>query len=513
MGLLLAWVKGAARCTGSLWTSSGPVILATMHKLASSSGLATSPQSAFQAHLGGGIQVLRMALFWCSGRCPSFAGRLVVIAALLVVVSACSSSDGSGASELVEGSISKATTPAGAKKTGPRGRHSAEGETSSVPAVAGANAPVSRQDCAGIDQFRGQDVALVEIERGFARPVHLSFVPGSKGAFVVLEQAGLARIGRPGGLWREFLDLREVVSSEGEQGLLSLAFHPRYESNGRLFAYYTVGAGDVILSEFQVAGAGASVRVDRGTEKTLLRIDQRFSNHFAGQLLFGRDGFLYVGIGDGGSEGDPDNNAQRFDSLLGKILRIDVDSVTTERPYGIPGDNPFVNRDGARGEIWALGLRNPWRFSFDKETGRMWISDVGGLQWEELSLGVVGGNYGWKILEGTHCFETGCDRDYPGLVAPIWEYGRDRGMSVIGGFVYRGCSLPDLRGLYFFSDYSPPDSPLWSLQLKGESISPGSVALESTGAVISSFGEGADGELYALDHLAGRLLKLKGKGL
>ena len=510
MGLLLARVKGAACCTGSLWTCAGPVILAVMHKLASSRGLAKSSQPELPTRFVGGAKVRRIARLWCSGLCPGFGGRFVLVVALTLVASACSSSDGSGSGELAQESVSQATSPAGAKKTKLRGSHSAVGELASAAATAGVKPPVTEPDCAGTDPFRGQDVALVEIERGFTRPVHLSSVPGSKGAFVVLEQAGLARVGQPSGVWRDFLDLREVVSSEGEQGLLSLAFHPSYASNGRLFVYYTVGAGDVLLSEFRVSGDGASATVDRGSERVLLRIDQRFSNHFAGQLLFARDGFLYVGIGDGGSEGDPDNNAQRLDSLLGKILRIDVDSVTTELPYGIPADNPFVGREGARGEIWALGLRNPWRFSFDRATGRMWISDVGGLQWEEVSLGVAGGNYGWKILEGTHCFEAGCDRSHPGLVAPIWEYGRDRGMSVIGGFVYRGCSLPDLRGLYFFSDYSPPDSPLWSLQLKGEVVTLGSVALESTGAVISSFGEDDDGELYALDHLGGRLLQLKG---
>jgi glucose/arabinose dehydrogenase len=354
---------------------------------------------------------------------------------------------------------------------------------------------------------------LKEVARGFDRPVHFAALPGGKNMFVILEQAGLARIGSPGASWRKFLDLRDVVGSEGEQGLLSLVFHPGYESNGRVFVYYTVGAGDVRLSEFQVAGGGDLAAVERASERILLRIDQRFSNHFAGQLLFGPDGFLYVGIGDGGSEGDPDNNAQRLDSLLGKILRIDVDSFNTDRPYGIPSDNPFVGRDDAKGEIWALGLRNPWRFSFDRGTNRLWISDVGSLGWEELSIGIKGGNYGWKILEGTHCFEEGCDLAHPGLVAPIWEYGRDRGMSVIGGFVYRGCALPDLRGLYLFSDYQPPYSPLWSLYFsdQGGVANRGSIALESTGAVISSFGEDEAGEIYALDHLAGRLLKLIGR--
>jgi len=366
--------------------------------------------------------------------------------------------------------------------------------------------------CVGVEQHPGADVALKEIERGFDRPVHLAALPGQKNVFVVLEQAGLARVGIPGGRWRAFLDLRDVVVSEGEQGLLALAFHPDYERNGRLFVYYTVGAGDVRLSEFRAAGEGVRTVVDRSSERSLLRIDQRFSNHFGGQLLFGPDGFLYVGVGDGGSEGDPDNNAQRLNSLLGKILRIDVDSFSADQPYGIPGDNPFVGSDGAKGEVWALGLRNPWRFSFDRGTGRLWVPDVGSLGWEEVSIGIKGGNYGWKILEGKHCFEEGCDLAHPGLVAPIWEYGRDRGMSVIGGFVYRGCALPALRGLYLFSDYRPPDSPLWSLSLSGEGrvANRGAVALESTGAVISSFGEDAAGELYATDHLGGRLLKLTG---
>ena len=374
-------------------------------------------------------------------------------------------------------------------------------------------APESMAQCAGVEQHQGADVVLKEVERGFDRPVHFAAFPGKQNLFVILEQAGLARIGSPGGDWREFIDLRDTVVSEGEQGLLSLAFHPRYESNGRVFVYYTVGAGDVRLSEFKVAGEGALAAVVRASERILLSIDQRFSNHFAGQLLFGPDAFLYVGIGDGGSEGDPDNNAQRLDSLLGKILRLDVDSVTADRPYGIPRDNPFVGVDDAKGEIWALGLRNPWRFSFDRGTGRLWISDVGSLAWEELSIGVKGGNYGWKVLEGTHCFEEGCDLAHPGLVAPIWEYGRDRGMSVIGGFVYRGCALPDLRGLYLFSDYQPPDSPLWSLYFSGQggAANRGAVALESTGAVISSFGEDEAGEIYALDHLGGRLLKLIGR--
>ena len=379
-----------------------------------------------------------------------------------------------------------------------------------APLVAERRA-VSVRDCTGVSQYRGADIGFTEVARGFARPVHLVAVPGESGRLVILEQAGLARIGNPGGVWRDFLDHREVVSSEGEQGLLSLAFHPQYLSNGRVFVYYTVGAGDVRLSEFKVTGAKGGVVVDPKSERILLQINQRFSNHFGGQLLFGSDAFLYVGIGDGGSEGDPDNNAQRLDSLLGKILRIDVDSLSDDLAYGIPSDNPFVDQPDAKGEVWALGLRNPWRFSIDRATDRMWIADVGSLSWEEVNIGVRGGNYGWKILEGTHCFAEGCSRGDSVLVGPIWEYGRDRGMAVIGGLVYRGCALPDLWGLYFFSDYKPPDSPLWSLHLHGDSVGPGSLSLETTGAVISSLGEDSAGELYALDHLGGRLLKLARK--
>jgi glucose/arabinose dehydrogenase len=362
-----------------------------------------------------------------------------------------------------------------------------------------------------VPQQPGTAVALAELATGFERPVHMAYVPDGSGRLVVLEQAGLARIGTAQGKeWSPWLDLRERVSSEGEQGLLSLVFHPAFKDNGRLFVYYTLGAGDVVLSEFQVPGKRRDGPPALDSERTLIRIDQRFSNHFAGQLAFAADGTLYVGIGDGGSEGDPDNNAQRLDSLLGKILRIDVDS--TERPYAIPADNPFVDVEGARPEIWALGLRNPWRFSFDREGGRLWIADVGSLTWEEVSIGVAGGNYGWKQLEGTHCFVADCDAKSRKFVAPVWEYGRDLGMSVTGGFVYRGCAMPDVRGLYIFSDYQPPDSPLWSLRYEGGVVTAGPVTLDGTGAVISSFGEDEAGELYVLDHLRGRLLRLESAG-
>ncbi len=475
MGRQRPGVKSAARCTGLLWTSAGPAILGAMSM----------------------ASLRRDSLF------------LLLLALLLLVGLACKRQE--VGEPLVEEAPAASVSTAG-EASSPGVPSDAVMEATAAREAAADTAAKSLARCAGVEQHRGTDVVLKEVARGFDRPVDVVAVSGEKNLFVILEQAGLARIGSPGEDWREFLDLRDVVASEGEQGLLSLAFHPSYESNGRLFVYYTVGAGDVRLSEFKVAGEGALAAVERASERSLLKIDQRFSNHFAGQLLFGSDGLLYVGIGDGGSEGDPDNNAQRLDSLLGKMLRIDVDRVGSDQPYGIPSDNPFVGKDDAKGEIWALGLRNPWRFSFDRGTGRLWISDVGSLAWEELSIGIKGGNYGWKILEGSHCFEEGCDLAHPGLVAPIWEYGRTRGISVIGGFVYRGCALPDLQGLYLFSDYRPPDSPLWSLSFSGQgAASRGAIALESTGAVISSFSEDAAGEIYAVDHLGGRLLKLVGR--
>ena len=382
-----------------------------------------------------------------------------------------------------------------------------------VVAMAGVFEPEPGPDCAGVRQQVGAELHLAELAKGFERPLQLVQLPGQD-RFLVIEQGGRvlhfsSRGGAgPGAL---FLDLSEEVVAEGEQGLLNLVFHPRFATNQRVFVYSTPGPGDVLLSEYRVVGSGAQLRVDPASERVLLRLEQRFSNHYGGQLLFGPDGYLFVGIGDGGSEGDPDNNAQRLDSLMGKILRIDVDSSSAELQYGIPADNPFVGREGVRAEIWALGLRNPWRFSIDRVSGRMWIADVGARSWEELSLGVAGGNYGWRKLEGRRCFEEDCNPLRAGLVPPVWTYGRDRGMSVIGGHVYRGCALPDLYGLYLFSDYAPPDSPLWSLHLEGGLARPGAVNLEQTGAVISSFGEGPDGELYVLDHLAGRVLRLEAK--
>jgi glucose/arabinose dehydrogenase len=321
----------------------------------------------------------------------------------------------------------------------------------------------------------------------------------------IVEQVGRIRVVEEGELaGTPYLDLRDRLVFGGEQGLLGLAFHPSFEENGRFFVDYTDLRGDTVVSEFRVPRPDAS-RADAGSERVLLRVDQPFANHNGGHLAFGSDGYLYVGLGDGGSAGDPMGNGQRLDTLLGKILRIDVDGGREGAEYGIPGDNPFVGRDGARPEIWAYGLRNPWRFSFDRETGALWIGDVGQASIEEVDRGQAGRgglNYGWNTMEGSACFQppSGCDeRD---LVLPVAEYRHDDGCAITGGFVYRGSRWPALRGAYLFADYC--SGTIWALDADrplGESP----VVVLETGLSISSFGEDGAGELYVADHGKGRV--------
>jgi glucose/arabinose dehydrogenase len=242
-----------------------------------------------------------------------------------------------------------------------------------------------------------------------------------------------------------------------------------------------------------------------GSERVLLEVRQPFSNHKGGQLAFGPDGFLYIGLGDGGSGGDPYENAQNKNVLLGKILRIDVDRPTVDRPYGIPVDNPFA-AGGGRPEIFALGLRNPWRFSFDRETGRLFAGDVGQDEVEEIDIVVKGGNYGWNRMEGTQCYQPRVNCPREGFILPVAEYRHDEGVAVTGGFVYRGKTLPALQGLYVFGDFGT--STVWTIPA---TAAPGlrerTLLLPRSGLELSSFGEDAQGELYLLD-LRGGIYRL-----
>jgi glucose/arabinose dehydrogenase len=355
------------------------------------------------------------------------------------------------------------------------------------------------------DRFDPADVRLdlQPAVEGLEAPV-LVTVAGDAGRLFVVEQPGRIRVVRDGDLLPlPFLDIVDAVAYGGEQGLLGLAFHPAFASNGRFFVNYTDAAGDTVVSEFTVED-GDPDRADPTSERVLLRIDQPFANHNGGALAFGPDGYLYVATGDGGSAGDPMDHGQRLDTLLGKLLRIDVDGA---RPYGIPRDNPFVGVDGTRPEIWAFGLRNPWRFSFDPETGDVWIGDVGQGASEEIdhAPGNEGGlNFGWRVMEGRTCFVPATDCDRSGLTLPVAVYDHSLGCSVTGGFVYRGERWQELRGAYLFADYC--SGTIWGLDAAARDPSI-SVLLES-GRTISSFGQDEAGELYVTDHVGGEVLEI-----
>ncbi|MGH7731881.1 MAG: PQQ-dependent sugar dehydrogenase [Candidatus Eiseniibacteriota bacterium] len=334
-------------------------------------------------------------------------------------------------------------------------------------------------------------VALERVASGLADPLYVTAPPGDPRLFVV-EQAGRIRIVKAGRLLSTpFLDLTDRVRSGGEQGLLSVAFHPRYAVNGFLYVNYTDHRGDTRVVRYTV-GRDPD-RADPSSALLVLTVEQPFANHNGGLVIFGPDGMLYVGMGDGGSGGDPYGHGQNRATLLGKLLRLDVDRGA---PYAVPHDNPFVGRAGMRGEIWALGLRNPWRFCFDPTAGLLYIADVGQNRWEEIDVARAdqgGLDYGWNVMEGDHCFRSrACDRR--GRVAPVVEYGHGDGCSVTGGFVYRGRRMPDLVGHYFYADYCRG----WIRSFKYE----GGVVRdhrEWRGAEpgqVTSFGQDAAGELY-----------------
>jgi len=326
------------------------------------------------------------------------------------------------------------------------------------------------------------------------RPVDLQ-ADGS-GRLFILEKIGRIRIFQDGQLLEaSFLDITDRVGSSGnEQGLLGLAFHPQYAQNGRFFVNYTDKSGDTSLSRFQVT-SDPSV-ADPASEVKLLGIDQPFANHNGGVMVFGPDGYLYAGLGDGGSQGDPFGNAQNTGVLLGKILRLDVDSA---EPYAVPADNPFGN------EIWHYGLRNPWRISFDSLTSDLYIGDVGGGQWEEidfLEAGSPGGtNFGWNFREGAHDYEGGGPE---GMVDPVAEYSHSEGgCSVTGGYVYRG-SMPEWNGIYLYGDYC--SGLIWGLIRSDGSWQ--SQLLFDTDVNITSFGEDESGEIYLVDD-SGEIYRLE----
>jgi len=344
-------------------------------------------------------------------------------------------------------------------------------------------------------------VTLQEIASGLSAPLYLTSPPGDERLFIV-EQPGTIRIVTGGGLAPEpFLDITAQVSSGGERGLLGLAFPADYAASGRFIVHYTNLEGDTRVSRFQVSADPN--RADPASETVLFAADQPFSNHNGGQILFGPDGFLYIGLGDGGASGDPDGRGQRLDEPLGSILRIDVAGPPAAGlPYAIPPDNPFVATVGALPEIWSLGLRNPWRFSFDRATGDLYIGDVGQDQWEEVNYSPAaegagrGINYGWDIMEGRHCFAS-ADCDSAGLVLPVLEYDHGTGCSIAGGYVYRGAAIPELQGHYFYSDFCRGFVRSFRVE-GGAAVDEFDWPTLAPGGTVLSFGEDAAGELYVL---------------
>lgn len=335
--------------------------------------------------------------------------------------------------------------------------------------------------------------ALQEFVSGLDKPTYLTYAPGDNGLLYVTEQPGRIRIIQNGALVEApFLDITDRVGDSGnEQGLLSVAFAPDFVQSRKLFINYTDENGDTVVSGLLAAADGRSA--DPNGEWPVIKIAQPYANHNGGQLKFGPDGMLYIGMGDGGSQGDPQNRAQNRDDLLGKILRIDVSQSSADAPYTVPDNNV----PSGEPEVWALGLRNPWRFSFDRATGDVFIADVGQNKLEEVNMQPAnqggGANYGWDILEGTEQYSDG---SVDGAIAPIWEYqhGGD-GCSVTGGYVYRGAAVGALTGAYVYGDYC--SGKIWSLRPGNDGNWSNSVLFE-TGSSVTSFGEDAQGELYVL---------------
>jgi len=328
---------------------------------------------------------------------------------------------------------------------------------------------------------------------GFEEPVYLTHAGDGSGRLFVVERAGRVRVLQNGVVLPDvFLDIAGQVQSKGqEQGLLSIAFHPNFPQDRRVYVDYTNRDGDTVVARYQTTPD--TTAIDPATELVLLTIAQPYPNHNGGQLQFGPDGYLYIGTGDGGLANDPHENGQNPAALLGKILRVGVDF---GEPYTVPADNPFVDEPGYRPEIWALGLRNPWRFSFDRLTGDMVIADVGQNQFEEVNFEAAdspgGLNFGWDVMEGFHCFsDSDCSPD--GLTLPVAEYDHSQGCSVTGGYVYRGGGNSALQGVYLYADYC--SGRVWALRVGGD----GPVQALDTDLNVSSFGEDEAGELYLVD--------------
>ena len=338
-------------------------------------------------------------------------------------------------------------------------------------------------------------IALHAVASGFDQPLYVTDAGDGSGRLFVVEQGGVVKVLRNGAVAPlPFLDLRGRITSGGERGLLSIAFEPAFKERGRFYADYTDLQGNTVVSRFLVRSPLPD-QADPSSEEALLHVEQPYANHNGGLVLFGPDGMLYVGLGDGGSGGDPQGNGQNKEALLGKLLRLDV---STARGFAVPPSNPFVGKAG-RDEVWAWGLRNPWRFSFDRATRDLFIADVGQNQAEEVDFqpanSTGGENYGWNVWEASQRYRSGDAAD--SVVFPVAEYSHAGGAcSVTGGYVYRGAAIPALQGTYLYGDYC--SGVVWGLQARDGAWA--TRQLLDTDLRISSFGEDAAGEVYVVDH-------------
>ncbi len=379
-------------------------------------------------------------------------------------------------------------------------------EPSPAPTEASYPAP-GEAPASGVSQFPDPaQFGWVQVAAGFERPLDVADISADGSRLLVLEQRGVISL-IENGTRREtpFLNIVERVGSSGnEQGLLGIALHPRFAENGYFYVNYTDRKGDTVIARFTALPDRASA--DPASEQVLLRVDQPAANHNGGGMVFGPDGYLYIGLGDGGQGGDPWGNAQSLKTHLGKLLRISVDGGD---PYAIPADNPFADGQKGLAEIWAYGLRNPWRFSFDRLTGDLYIGDVGQNLYEEIDFlpaGSPGGaNFGWDYREGAHPYVGPPPADAV-LIDPVAEYAHPEGCSVTGGFVYRGAALPEFQGVYLYADYC--NGKVWGLLRQPDGTWKSQLLFQLGGVSVSSFGQDASGEVYITDHQNGAVLKL-----
>ena len=380
--------------------------------------------------------------------------------------------------------------------------------TGLLPAQVMASSAVRLTDGGGfLSAPSTSTIKLTPIASGLENPVLITSAHDGTGRLFIVQQTGAIRVFDSGSvLAGNLLNLSGSISHGDEQGLLGLAFHPNFKNNRKFYVNFTNTSGNTVIREYKTSKSNPN-RVQSGSGRTVLKVNQPYSNHNGGNLAFGPGGYLYIGLGDGGDAGDPGNRAQRTNTLLGKMLRINVNTRTGHKAYGIPKSNPYVGKPG-KNEIFMRGLRNPWRYSFDRSNGNLWIGDVGQGNWEEIDRTTSGNgvNWGWHVMEGYRCYSpsSGCHKD--GKKKPVATYSHSSGRcAVTGGYVYRGSNIPALKGWYVFGDYCSGE--IWAISSSASDHKTKHL-LRNSGASITSFGESAGGELYVVVGRGGNIYRI-----